>query len=1238
MEREEWRERKKGSLNFDENAKEKEQNSCFDCRRINDSIQQDIGPFRSRTIEFTMNPSRQKLIILSLIFLVYSIREIDSFGQHGDLTSIVHHRSVGRRHHNDQQHFQNFVTKSSILPPLFSTTQYREHPKKEWRQNNGNNNNGKPKNFQGGYQNKFGMLNKKITSQDSAQDILRVLALTKGSLSSIAGGEKLSTVNFSTSIHRIARHVTQYTSKNKPGNDRADILKDPRFALLMCSMAEALLDGAEKTDFKFRSSMHQGQSEYGRNYFGARELANIAWAIAKINIAPPDSTMPVDIGNAESLLREKSEFLRSAIFDVAKQRATSGSSSSSSPSLWIPALSELCGLIVDTVCAKALTLDPKKFQQQELANLMWALATVRRPNQDVFEFVITSIIASAKNRKEQMRCNSSNPNYKAKDKNMKDDVVPQEWSIPLWVLAKTGTDMGHEEELLPFVNDMMANEPGFLERFKPQELSNSVWAAATIISKRAQTAQGAASDAALGILRHTSREMIRRQGEGYKTQELTNHAWAMATLGFGISANQAAKSAESCQLTHSYTYLRSDDPEGDQALMEETLDVVIYKAEQNLRRFTSQELNNLCWTMARLDRKDDKLLGMIGRELANPRKRVGSQDLSTSLWSMATLEYVNEDLYRSIVARFTDIGVDQFKPQEVSNTLWALATAGVAPKYISIFDDQLLSSKVLPSMEEAMSDPVTAIFGAGAAELSRRPNEFKTQEIKDLIWAFARVGMRHPKLFRMVAEHLVGKGDHPEVTGRGLNEFNTQGIANLAYSYARHTQLGGETMDKYKHSCRIPFTGGKLAYFTIVYLDVGEGLLRKLFAEIARADMEVHDNLNRCTAQDISNTLWAMGLLGLKHKRFLEAAERTLKQRMESYVAGNKSARNTISGQEMGNSLWAFATLDYRSSGMLGSVERYWSEMFGGDQTVANVARYITRQEMANIAWAAAVFGDYPKNLIELLYNGILGVSEGLDPEYMQETLYKDTGIQPTHFNSLLYLQIMMDLDLGVDRNPFSLPENFPLAWTSNPALMGQDFDSSSTSSSSSNSPSAASRDSNGIMELSTSAIQTRISNAFDRIDFGHVDEHVLTMKDLTDEFGIQMPSLPVDVLSLDIANIDSKIGVEVDGPGHWITDIDPTNNPNMLFSVGEWRQKKSREVGSIFEYTFDWNLNEQGFNGSTRLKHRLFKHIGWKIISIPFWEWFPVDDSSLEKGKRIEAQNGFCRSVLEGSSDSKNR
>ena len=660
-----------------------------------------------------MQHLRQKFLFLSLILSGYCITLIDSFGQHGIRPSMIHYPLVARHHGHDRLHRQNSARANSILLPLYSTTgkrrdvqrekkfQYTKYPKKN-------------------VLSEFAQLNGKITQAESAEAILGIIASTKGALTNSGGGGTMSTVNFSTSLHRIARHVTLYQSKMKPGNDRGKILSDPRFALMMCGMAEAILDGAES--IKNGTGMDDASSN-GKNKFGPRELANVAWAIAKINIAPPESVMSVDIDNAESLLREKSQTVRSAILDVAKQRATSGSPSRPSSSSWIQPLSELCGLIVDAACAKALELNPKRFKQQELSNLMWALAITQRPNQHVFEFVVNSIIASAKAREHALNCNKNNPNFKKTA--TKRDMIPQEWSIPLWVLAKTGTSLGKGDELLPFVEDLMSNEPGFLERFKPQELSNSAWAAATIISKRPEKATGAVSDGALGVLRHTSREIIRRQGAGYKTQELTNHVWAMATLGFGIKASQTATVAECCPLTHSYTYVLSDDPQGDAALMKEAFQVVSDTAKQRLGSFPSQELNNLCWAMARLERKDEELLGMIGRELVNPRRSVSAQDLSTSLWSMATMEYFDDRLYRSIVARFTDIDVNRIRPREFSNTAWALATAGVAPKHMHAFDDSVLSSEARPTMKEAMSDPVTYIFGTSAIELSQRPDEFK---------------------------------------------------------------------------------------------------------------------------------------------------------------------------------------------------------------------------------------------------------------------------------------------------------------------------------------------------------------------------------------------------------------------------------------------------------------------------------------------------------------------------------
>jgi hypothetical protein len=478
----------------------------------------------------------------------------------------------------------------------------------------------------------YGAFNQKMISQQNAQDLLSVLASKKGALSSYAGGSTLSTVNFSTAIHRIGKNLSGHLTRDQPGNERGKILSDPRFALLMCSTAEAMLDGAEDLS-----------KEPGKKQFGAREFSNVAWGIAKLNFVPPADVMPVDIDTAEEKLREKAAHVRSTIFEVAMNRA-SGSSTLPSPTTWIPALSEMCGLIVDVAAVKSLKLDRALFQQQELSNLMWSLTTVKRPTKTVFGFVVDSIVLSAQNtnnRRDQM-------------------LKPQEWSIPLYCLAKTGMSSGHEEKLLPFVKYLMDNEPGFLQRFKPQELSNCVWAAATILSNRDEAPEGPASEATLGILRHAAKEMIRRDGEQYTSQELSNTAWSMATLGFGILDDSVG---DFKNLANSYTVLSSKDPDGDKVVMQACLEVCKRKMKEKIKVFKSQELNNFCWSMARLDEKDEELIGMIGQELIHPRRKLNPQDLSTTIWSMATMEYFDEGLYQSLVSRIPSIGIHRFKPQ-----------------------------------------------------------------------------------------------------------------------------------------------------------------------------------------------------------------------------------------------------------------------------------------------------------------------------------------------------------------------------------------------------------------------------------------------------------------------------------------------------------------------------------------------------------------------------------------------
>ena len=68
--------------------------------------------------------------------------------------------------------------------------------------------------------------------------------------------------------------------------------------------------------------------------------------------------------------------------------------------------------------------------------------------------------------------------------------------------------------------------------------------------------------------------------------------------------------------------------------------------------------------------------------------------------------------------------------------------------------------------------------------------------------------------------------------------------------------------------------------------------------------------------------------------------------------------------------------------------------------------RYLKQQEAANIAWSCAVFGQYPKDLMPLLYCALLGNTESDDCE----TLTKAYGGEYLHMQSimsLLYVRIL---------------------------------------------------------------------------------------------------------------------------------------------------------------------------------------------------------------------------------------
>lgn len=225
-------------------------------------------------------------------------------------------------------------------------------------------------------------------------------------------------------------------------------------------------------------------------------------------------------------------------------------------------------------------------------------------------------------------------------------------------------------------------------------------------------------------------ELIKRPDD-FKSQEITNSCWAMATLGFGISA-------ETSSASNDYTFLMTGDPEGDRQLMERALDAVSKSALPRLNVFRSMELNNLAYAFARLGRTESNdLYAGIAREFARPKRVVTGQDIGTTLWSFSLVEYFDKDAYRSIVSRMSVNDARNYSPTELANSVYALASAEVEVRYPDSFDTALVADNLRPTNWK--DDPVTVCFAVVARELMRRPQEFKSQEIKDVLWSFSKV-------------------------------------------------------------------------------------------------------------------------------------------------------------------------------------------------------------------------------------------------------------------------------------------------------------------------------------------------------------------------------------------------------------------------------------------------------------------------------------------------------------------
>jgi hypothetical protein len=116
--------------------------------------------------------------------------------------------------------------------------------------------------------------------------------------------------------------------------------------------------------------------------------------------------------------------------------------------------------------------------------------------------------------------------------------------------------------------------------------------------------------------------------------------------------------------------------------------------------------------------------------------------------------------------------------------------------------------------------------------------------------------------------------------------------------------------------------------------------------------------------------------------------------------------------QEIANLVWSFATLNVEARSMIEKFTPFIVQMCSndsGDYTEESIARYIKRQEVANLAWSCAVLGEYPDDLMPLLYTALFGKGCKGDPDHLRR-VYGDDGIQKQTIMTMFYVSALANV------------------------------------------------------------------------------------------------------------------------------------------------------------------------------------------------------------------------------------
>jgi len=211
--------------------------------------------------------------------------------------------------------------------------------------------------------------------------------------------------------------------------------------------------------------------------------------------------------------------------------------------------------------------------------------------------------------------------------------------------------------------------------------------------------------------------------------------------------------------------------------------------ERLLRRregeFTVQCLSTIAWSFATGRFNSPHLMSSIAKELKEHPSDMKPQEIANTLWALAKCPCdcagLFEVLGRTVASQGT---IWMFKAQELSSTLWAFATARLkCPAFFELAEVAAVQRKsemspqnisnILWAFAKLRARPHPSFAPSMLSETTPQFERHKAQEISAMIWAAARLCPRHVQFFIQVASHC----------RKRLHEFAPHALANMAKDF-----------------------------------------------------------------------------------------------------------------------------------------------------------------------------------------------------------------------------------------------------------------------------------------------------------------------------------------------------------------------------------------------------------------------------------------------------------------------